>query len=113
MLDGNAAGFDKGASYTTLQLCTVVLAEADAQFSQQSLNKLLLDEEALTPISSQLTHIAQPAHQRFARAAVHFTGQRYKQVPRGPLASVWAAILFIMVGRFGASCVCRSAAEGA
>jgi hypothetical protein len=34
-------------------------------------------------------------------------------VPRGRLASVLAALLFIAVGRSGASCVCRSAAEGA
>jgi hypothetical protein len=61
MLDGNATGIDKGASHNTLEHC-VVSAEANAQFSQHSLNELLLGEEALTPISSQLYYIAQQAH---------------------------------------------------
>jgi hypothetical protein len=37
---------------------------------------LLLGEEALTPISSQLSYIAQQAHPWFAQAAVRFKGQR-------------------------------------
>jgi hypothetical protein len=56
-------------SYTTLQLC-VVLAEADAQYSQHSLNELLLGGEHLTPISSQLSYIAQQTHQTSAPAAM-------------------------------------------
>jgi hypothetical protein len=91
VLDGNATGFDKVASHTTLEHC-VESTEANAQFSQHTLNELLLGEEALTPISSQLSYIAQQAHQRFAQAAVCFKGQRDKQVPRGPLASVLVAL---------------------
>jgi hypothetical protein len=46
-----------------------VSAEANAQFLQHSLNELLLGEEALTPMSSQMSYIAQQAHQRFNQAA--------------------------------------------
>jgi hypothetical protein len=53
MLDGNATGSDEEASHTTLQH-HIVSAEANTQFSQHSLNELLLGEEILTPISSQL-----------------------------------------------------------
>jgi hypothetical protein len=55
-IDGNATGFDKGVSYTTLQHC-VVLADANVQFSQHSLKKLLLGEGALTPISCQSSRL--------------------------------------------------------
>jgi hypothetical protein len=114
-LDGNATGFHKDASHTTLQN-QIVSAETNGQFSQHSLNhknELLLGKVTLTPISSQLSYIAQQAHQRFAQAAVRFKGQRNKQVPRGPLASVLAALLFFAMGRGGTNCVCRSTAEGA
>jgi hypothetical protein len=67
----------KEASHTTLEH-RVISAETNAQFSQQSLNKFLLGEEALTPICSQVSYVAQQAHQRFAEAAVYFKGQRGK-----------------------------------
>jgi hypothetical protein len=50
MLDGNATDFDKQASGTMLQH-RVEVAEANPQVSQHSLNKVLLGEDALTPIS--------------------------------------------------------------
>jgi hypothetical protein len=112
MLDGNATGFGREASHITLEH-RVVLAEANAHFSQHSLNEFLLGEEALIPVSSQLSYIARQAHQRFAQAAVRFKGQRDKQVLRRSLAPVLAVLLFVAVGRSGASCVCRIAAEGA
>jgi hypothetical protein len=77
MLHGNATSFDKETSHTKLEH-RVVSAEANAQFSQQSLNKLLPGEEALTLISSQLSYIAQQAHQRLAQAAIRFKGQSNK-----------------------------------
>jgi hypothetical protein len=55
MLNGKATGFNKKASHTTLQH-RVVPAEAHAEFPQHSLNKLLLGEEALATLSSQLTN---------------------------------------------------------
>jgi hypothetical protein len=87
--------------------------QSNAQFMQHSLDKLLLGEETLTPISCQSPYIAQQAHRRFAQAAVRFEGQRDKQVSCGPLASVLAALLFIAVGRCGACYECRSTAESA
>jgi hypothetical protein len=65
--------FDKKASQTTLEHRDVS-AEANAQFSQHSLNELLLGEKTLTPISSQLSYIAQQEHQRLAQAAVRCKG---------------------------------------
>jgi hypothetical protein len=79
---------------------------------QHSLNELLLGEVALTPIRRQLSYIAQQAHQRFAQTALRFKGQRDKQAPRGPLASVLESLLFVAVSRGGASFVCCSAANG-
>jgi hypothetical protein len=110
MLDDNVTGFDKEASHTTLEH-HVVSAEANAQFLQHS--ELLLGDKALTPISSQLSYIGQQTHQRFAQAAVRFKGQRDKQAPHGPLASVLPVLLLVAVGRGGASCVCRSVVEEA
>jgi hypothetical protein len=104
MLDGNATGFDEEASHTTLEH-RVASAEANAQFSQHSLDDWLLGEEALTSISSQLSYIVQQAHQRFAQATIRFKGQKDKQVPCGPLTSVLAALLFVAGGRGNASCV--------
>jgi hypothetical protein len=50
---------------------------------------VLLGGEALTLISSQLSHIAQQAHQSFAQAAVRFKGQRDREDPADPWSRYW------------------------
>jgi hypothetical protein len=94
MLDSNATGFDKEANRTSLQH-RIVSAEANAQISQHSLIELLLGEETLTSISSQLSYIAEQVHQRFAQAAARFKGQKNNEYSVDP----W-------VGTGGASVCC-------
>jgi hypothetical protein len=103
MIDGNTSNFDKEATHTMLQH-RIVSEEANAQFSQPALNKLLLVEEVLNPICSKLSYIAQHTHK------TRHTFQESEEQTSTPDAYTGRASHHC-VGRGGANCVCRVMGE--